>query len=101
MKPNNKQEVASTSASEQTEGTVPTLQQGLWAYEFLDSKELGRRLNLPESWIRDQVRARATDPLPFVHFGKYVRFAWGSPELQAWLSRRIFMGNNKRVGRVH
>ena len=27
-------------------------------YEFLDSKELALRWNLPESWIREQVRSR-------------------------------------------
>ena len=56
--------------------------------EFIDSKELASRLNLPESWVRDQVRRRATDPIPHLRFGKYVRFAWGSPELIEWLQRR-------------
>jgi hypothetical protein len=74
--------------------------QGVWGYQYLDSKELGRRLALPESWIRDQVRSRAEDPLPFVPFGKYVRFAWGSPELEAWIRRRMMMGCNRRTGRV-
>jgi hypothetical protein len=69
-------------------------------YEFIDSGELARRLALPPSWIRDQVRARSHDPLPHVNFGKYVRFRWGSPELEDWLARRIVKGNNRRVGRV-
>ena len=56
--------------------------------EFIDSKELASRLNLPESWIRDQVRRRATDPIPHKRFGKYVRFAWGSPKLNQWLEAR-------------
>lgn len=70
-------------------------------YQFIDSEELARRWDVPVSWIRDQVRKRAEDPLPHVSLGKYVRFLWGSPELQAWIERRIVVGNNRRVGRVH
>jgi len=69
-------------------------------YEFIDSRELARRLTVPPSWIRDQVRARSEDPLPHVNLGKYVRFLWGSPELEDWIARRIVKGNNRRVGRV-
>ena len=71
------------------------------SYEFVDCRELARRWDVPVSWIRDQVRRRAEDPLPHVNLGKYVRFLWGSPELQAWIERRIVIGNNRRVGRVH
>ena len=70
-------------------------------YEFIDSGELARRWDVPVSWIRDQVRKRAEDPLPHVSLGKYVRFLWRSPELEAWIARRIVVGNNRRVGRVH
>jgi len=69
-------------------------------YEFIDSKELALRWNLPESWIRDQVRHRAVDPLPHVRFGKYVRFRWGSPELEDWAERRIVSSSNRVVGRA-
>jgi len=69
-------------------------------YEFIDSRELARRLTVPTSWIRDQVRARSEDPLPHVNFGKYVRFLWGSPPLELWIHRRIVVGNNRRVERV-
>lgn len=69
-------------------------------YEFIDSRELGRRLAVPTSWIRDQVRARSQDPLPHVNFGKYVRFLWGSPALELWIRRRIVVENNRRVERV-
>ena len=55
---------------------------------IIDSAELAKRLNLPESWVRDQVRSRAVDPIPHKKFGKYVRFVWGSPELEKWLKRR-------------
>jgi hypothetical protein len=57
--------------------------------EFINSEELARRWNLPESWVRDQVRRRSADPLPHIRFGKYVRYRWGSLELEAWAERRI------------
>jgi hypothetical protein len=72
----------------------------LTVYEFIDSRELARRLTVPASWIRDQVRARSEDPLPHVNLGKYVRFLWGSPALELWISRRIVVGNNRRLGRT-
>jgi hypothetical protein len=57
-------------------------------FEIIDSVELARRLKLPESWVRDQVRSRATDPIPCLRFGKYVRFEWGHPDLTKWKERR-------------
>ena len=69
-------------------------------YEFIDTRELARRLTVPPSWIRDQVRARSEDPLPHVNLGKYVRFLWGSPALELWIRRRIVVGNNRRLGRT-
>jgi len=51
--------------------------------------------------VRDQVRRRSADPLPHTRFGKYVRFRWGSPELEAWANRRIVGSNNNRTGRPH
>ncbi len=69
-------------------------------YEFIDCGELARRLAVPTSWIRDQVRSRSQDPLPHVNLGKYVRFLWGSPALELWIRRRIVVGNNRRVERV-
>jgi hypothetical protein len=68
--------------------------------EFIDSVELARRWSVPVSWVRDQVRSRAEDPLPHISFGKYVRFLWRSPDLEAWVARRIVKGNNRRVERV-
>jgi hypothetical protein len=61
-------------------------------YEVIDSAELAKRWSLPESWVREQTRCRAADPLPCIRFGKYVRFRWQSPELQQWLSRRCSNG---------
>ena len=60
--------------------------------ELIDSANLAERLNLPESWIRDQVRSRAADPIPHLRFGRYVRFQWGDQELLDWLERH----RNKR-----
>lgn len=69
-------------------------------YEFIDSKEVALRWNLPESWVREQVRSRSTDPIPHIRFGKYVRFRWGSPELEDWAERRIVSTSNRVVGRA-
>jgi len=66
---------------------------------YIDCKILAARWGLPETWIRDQVRRRSADPLPHIRFGKYVRFRWGSPELEAWAERRV-VGLGKAV-RVH
>ncbi len=97
----------SNETSDQTGGDDPSqansfisAERGPTRYEFIDSRELGRRLAVPTSWIRDQVRARSQDPLPHVNFGKYVRFLWGSPALELWIHRRIVVGNNRRVERV-
>jgi hypothetical protein len=90
---------AGGDASSQASSSLPS-DAGPTRYEFIDSRELGRRLAVPTSWIRDQVRARSQDPLPHVNFGKYVRFLWGSPALELWIHRRIVVGNNRRVERV-
>jgi hypothetical protein len=68
-------------------------------YQFIDSKQLASRWNVPETWVRERVRQRAEDPLPHVRFGKYVRFRWGSPELDEWAERRIVGANNRDMGR--
>lgn len=57
-------------------------------FPVIESEELARRWNVPESCIRDSVRARSGDPIPCVRMGRYVLFEWGSPELQAWFERR-------------
>jgi hypothetical protein len=82
-------------------GDAPTdTLKSLHRYEFIDSKGLALRWSLPESWVREQVRARSSDPLPHVRFGKYVRFRWGSPELEEWAERRIVSSSNRVVGRA-
>jgi Helix-turn-helix domain len=67
-------------------------------YELLTAEQLAERLNVPPSWVRDQTRSRAldADPLPHLRLGRYVRFRWESPELEAWLRRRLFA---KTLGR--
>jgi hypothetical protein len=57
-------------------------------FEVIDASELGRRWHVPVTWIREQTRARATDPLPCVRLGRYVRFEWGAPSLVRWFERR-------------
>jgi hypothetical protein len=69
-------------------------------YEFIACRDLALRWCLPESWIREQVRTRSADPIPHVRFGKYVRFRWGSPELEEWAERRIVSGSNGKAGRA-
>ncbi len=56
--------------------------------ELIDAQELAKRLNLTKSWVQDQTRSRAQDPLPHLRFGAYVRFDWNDPRLLAWLARR-------------
>jgi hypothetical protein len=57
-------------------------------YELIDSRELARRLTVPESWVREHVRSRVPDPIPHLALGRYIRFRWGAPDLEAWLERR-------------
>jgi hypothetical protein len=57
-------------------------------FEVLDAGELAKRWNVPESWVREQTRNRAADPLPCVRLGRYVRFEWDSPRLVAWWAKR-------------
>jgi len=59
--------------------------------EMITPKELAEKLKVPTSWVRDQTRARAScgDMIPHHRFGRYVRFAWGSPELTEWIHRRL------------
>ena len=60
--------------------------------EIIDAKELGLRLKLPKTWIEEGTRSRTADVIPHLRFGKYIRFRWNSPELNAWLARRAAGG---------
>jgi hypothetical protein len=57
--------------------------------EIIDAGELASRLKLPKSWVLEGTRSRAVDPIPHLRFGRYVRFKWGSTELNDWLQRRM------------
>jgi hypothetical protein len=56
-------------------------------YEIIGSAELAKRWNLPESWVRNQTRSNARDPIPHLKLGRYVRFQWNHPDLLKWLDR--------------
>lgn len=56
--------------------------------EVIDSAELAQRLKVPHTWVREQVRKRAVDPIPHIKLGRYVRFEWGGHALDAWLAKR-------------
>ena len=51
---------------------------------------------------KDHIRGmrRSIDPIPHIRFTKYVRFRWGSPELEEWTERRIVSSSNRIVGRA-
>jgi len=66
--------------------------------EIIDSKELALRLRVPESWVRDRVRARSDDRLPYVKIGRYVRFEWGSQDLVEWWARHRVSKQEKNGG---
>jgi len=68
----------------------------LTQYELIDSKELARRWNVPETWVREHVRSRSPDPIPHVRLGRHVRFEWACPELQEWWARRRRIGVSNR-----
>lgn len=55
---------------------------------MVDAIELAQRWRVPVSWIREQTRNRASDPLPCVRLGRYIRFEWGSPKLAEWWNHR-------------
>jgi hypothetical protein len=69
-------------------------------YEFIGSVELAKRLGLPKSWVDERVRNRTKDIIPHFKFGKYTKFAWGSPDLAEWLRRRKVVSNSGLVNRV-
>lgn len=56
----------------------------------IDSTELAQRWQVPESWIRNHTRERTpkAERIPCLRFGRYVRFEWGSTELEGWLSKQ-------------
>jgi hypothetical protein len=66
--------------------------------EVIDSAELAKRLNVPETWIRSRTNSKRTcDPIPHLRFGRYVRFPWGSEELHEWLNRQLVSTNGQVI----
>jgi hypothetical protein len=60
------------------------------AVEVIDSAELAKRLNVPETWVRSRSNPKRTnDPIPHLRLGRYVRFPWGSEQLLEWLNRQL------------
>lgn len=55
--------------------------------EIIDGPELARRIVVPRSWVAQHVTSRypVAQRIPCIRIGRYVRFRWGSPELNAWL----------------
>jgi hypothetical protein len=56
-------------------------------FEIIDGKALAERWKVTPAWIRKQCAAREKC-LPHLKLGRYVRFAWGSPDLCRWLEGR-------------
>jgi hypothetical protein len=64
--------------------------------EVIDSTELAKRLNVPETWVRSWTNAKRTsDPIPHLRLGRYIRFPWGSTELREWLNRQLVSANGQ------
>ena len=75
-------------------GHKPPDSDGIY-YEVLTPKELAARWRVPESWVRDQSRSRrCADVIPHVRLGRYIRYSWGSPELNDWWRRRQYRSRN-------
>jgi len=57
--------------------------------EIIEAPELAKRWHVPESWVRSYSRERCPKDhrIPHLSFGRYVRFEWNSPSLEAWLAR--------------
>src|SRR5580700_5854671 len=58
--------------------------------EILTPAQVAERLQLPESWVYEQTRNRASvrcpDPLPHMKVGRYLRFKWS--DVLVWLERQ-------------
>jgi len=70
---------------------VPTMSQTPGnGIELIDAVELASRWRVPESWVRSHTRPRTPkdERIPCIRLGRYVRFRWGSGELEHWLNGR-------------
>jgi hypothetical protein len=75
-------------------GDVPSVSQepenSAGPIEVLDAAEFAKRIKVPVSWVRTHTRARTpkAERIPCRRLGRYVRFLWNSPKLNAWLKER-------------
>ena len=53
----------------------------------MDVAAVAGLLSVPTTWVYEQTRARATDPIPHQRFGRYLRFDLNDPDLLAWIER--------------
>jgi hypothetical protein len=86
---NSESQVVSSGASGPLYAQRPAGQAGK---VLMDCAELAAMLNVPVSWVREQTRSRAVDPIPHLRLGKYVRFIWSGAELQDWIARKLVTG---------
>jgi len=56
-------------------------------FEVLDATALAERLRVPRTWVLEQTRGRAIDPIPHLKLGKYCRFVLNQ-DFFRWLERR-------------
>ena len=69
--------------------------------EVINSAELAKRLNVPETWVRSRTNPKRTnDPIPHFRLGRYVRFPWGSEQLLEWLNRQLVSTGRVRSRRI-
>lgn len=65
--------------------------------EILNSEQLAERLNVSQTWVKkNSQRSYTSDPIPSFRLGRFVRYAWGSPNLTHWLERRIGQSTSTR-----
>jgi hypothetical protein len=57
-------------------------------YPILDTDGLAQKLTVKPCWVRNHTQPTHRDPIPHLRLGRYVRFEWGSPQLQKWLERQ-------------
>jgi hypothetical protein len=57
------------------------------SFEVLEASQLAERLRVKKSWILEQTRSRAIDPIPHLKLGKYCRFVLNE-DFFKWLARR-------------
>ncbi len=62
---------------------------------MLDPEQLAEKLNVPASWVYARTRRGRRSEIPHVRFGRYVRFAWGSTEMEDWLKGLTVRGRRQ------